>query len=463
MTDTSSSARGRDTAPEQLQGERLRSHIAVRFACVRAVTERLFEPLSSEDLRCQPMDDVSPPYWTLGHTSWFFAANLLRPAGRMPSGFDGFDYALNSYYEGLGPRLERSRRGRVASPTTSAVRAYRRAVDAAVQRWIVECPTPDLARTARVVQIGCEHEQQHQELSVTEILHIRSADPEPLRRPYVASPARPPSAASADGAELRQIAFAAGDTRLGYQGRPLESGGFCWDNELPAHRAYVGDFALGDRLVTNREWRAFMDDGGYHDPMLWLTNGWQAARRDSLEAPLYWQRDGAGGYARFTLRGLQPIDPDAPVCHVSFYEADAFARWFGAQHQDWRGARLPRELEWEHAARASGYHREDANLLHDDLSECLFDVDRAQASDGGLQQLAGTAWEWTVSHYEPYPGYRPFDGALSEYNGKFMDNQRVLRGGSFATPRSSARVAYRNFWEAATRFQASGVRLCVDQ
>ena len=435
----------------------------MRFACVRAMTERLFEPLSAEDLRCQSMDDVSPPYWTLGHTSWFFAANLLGPVGRLPSGFAGFDYALNSYYEGLGPRLERSRRGSVASPSTSAVRDYRRAVDAAVQRWIVECPAEDLAQTAKVVLIGCEHEQQHQELSVTEILHIRASDPEALRRPYVTSPPQPDRAPEGDEAAMRLVPFEAAETRLGYQGKPLAAGGFCWDNELPAHRAYVGDFALGDRLVTNREWRAFIDDGGYHDPMIWLVNGWEATRRAGIEAPLYWQRDGAGGYARFTLRGLQPIDPDAPVCHVSFYEADAFARWFGMQHREWRGARLPREVEWEHAARSRGFHQDNANLLHDDLSRCRFDVDRARQGDHGLQQLAGTAWEWTVSHYEPYPGYRPFDGALSEYNGKFMDNQRVLRGGSFATPRSSARVAYRNFWEARTRFQVSGVRICVDR
>ena len=460
MTDLSSNAPGEDD-PGPL-AERTRSRVAVRFACVRAATERLHEPLSEEDLRCQSLDEVSPPYWTLGHTSWFFAANLLQRFGRMPEGYAHLDYTFNSYYEGLGARLERSRRGSVSSPTNAEVRAYRRAVDAAVQRWIVECPAEDLAETAKILTIGCEHEQQHQELFVTEILHIRGAAPEGLRRPYLAKPA-PLATPSGASTELQAVDFDAAETTLGYRGRPVEQGGFCWDNELPAHRAVVGAYALSDRLVTNREWLAFLEDGGYRDPLLWLANGWALAQRDKLTAPLYWQRDVSGSYSRFTLRGAQPLDLDAPVCHVSFYEADAFARWFGMQHDAWRGARLPREVEWEHAARRHGYHQDDANLLHDDLTRCAFDVEQAGAEGPGLKQMAGTAWEWTVSHYEPYPGYRPFDDALAEYNGKFMDNQRVLRGVAYEPPRAQARVAYRNFWPADTRFQVTGLRLCVDR
>ncbi|MCK5944535.1 MAG: ergothioneine biosynthesis protein EgtB [Planctomycetes bacterium] len=419
-------------------------------------------PLLPDDFRIQSMADVSPPYWNLGHTSWFFAANVLRRFGRMPTGFDGLDYALNSYYEGLGPRLERARRGQVASPSTETVRDYRRAVDEAMLRWLSECPAAHLPRTRQLVSIGCQHEQQHQELFLTEILHIRWSAPEQLRRGYLEATRSPATGKPGAAPPLRAVGFAGGETTLGYRGRPIGEGGFHWDNELPPHPVLLADFRLGDRLITNAEWRAFIDDGGYRNPLLWLSNGWDFVRRERLEAPLYWQRDGAGGYARFSLYGLRELAEDAPVCHLSFYEADAFARWYGEQHRDWRGARLPREAEWEHAARRSGFHRDDANLLHDDLAQSAFDVEPARADRDGLQQLAGTAWEWTMSHYEAYPGYHPWDGALMEYNGKFMDNQRVLRGGSFATPRSQARVAYRNFWAPTTRFQAAGLRLCTD-
>jgi len=434
--------------------------LRARFDRVRGLTERLMAPLLPDDFRIQSMPDVSPPYWNLGHTSWFFARNILHRFGRLPAGFDGLDYALNSYYEGLGPRLPRERRGQVSSPSTETVRDYRHAVDDAMRALLDACGDERLDELESLVTIGCQHEQQHQELFVTEILHIRWSAPEPLRRGYleelrsfVPTPSRDPGA-------LRAVPFDAATTTLGYQGQ----GGFCWDNELPAHDALVGGFALADRLVTNAEWLQFVDDGGYHDPLLWLSNGWDFVQRERLRAPMYWQQVD-GEWRNFSLYGLHPLDPHAPVCHVSFYEADAFARWYGRTHGAWRHARLPREVEWEHAARVSGFDAADANLLDDDLARCTFEVEAAAPSGDApkLRQLAGTAWEWTSSHYEPYPGYRPFDGALTEYNGKFMDNQRVLRGGSFATPRSSARVAYRNFWHPTTRFQASGVRLLVDR
>ncbi len=457
---------------------RTRAQLAATFQQVRARTERLMAPLTAEDFRAQPIEEVSPPYWNLGHTSWFFAANLLRRFERMPQGFDALDYALNSYYEGLGPRLARADRGRVASPSTELVRRYRAAVDDATRAWIEACPADHLDETARLVRIGCEHEQQHQELFVTEILFIRWSAPEGLRRAYLPPRAWVPGAAASAGAQsgaARAVEVAAAETTLGYQGRSIRDGGFCWDNETPAHRAVVGDYQLADRLVTNREWLAFVDEGGYRDPLLWLSNGWDAKQRQGLEAPLYWTPDGAGGFTRFTLRGEAPLDLDAPVCHVSFYEADAFCRWYGEQLSSWRGARLPREVEWEHAARLHDFHDEDANLLRDDPESSALDVEPAtqpanQSANqpanqpaGPIRQLRGTAWEWTLSHYEPYPGYHPFEGALMEYNGKFMDNQRVLRGGSFATPRSQARVAYRNFWPPNTRFQASGLRVCADR
>lgn len=430
-----------------------RDPLLTRFRAVRARTERLMAPLAAEDYRTQSMPDVSPPWWNLGHTSWFFDANVLRPFGVAIAGFPGFDYALNSYYEGLGPRLPRPRRGSVARPTTDEVRAYRAAVDGAMAEAILGVDRARLPAMARILSIGLEHEEQHQELFLTEILHIRWSAPASLRTAYLAAT---PRRSSENAVPLRAIECRGGLTTLGHEGD-----GFCWDNELPAHRVHVPDFALGDRLVTNAEWCAFVEDGGYRRPLLWLSNGWAAVQQHGWQAPLYWEhRDGA--WHRFTLRGEVALDAAAPVCHVSFYEADAFARWYGEQFASWRNARLPRESEWEHAARVHGFDRERANLLDDQPLAANLDARPAPAV-AGLRQLAGDVWEWTLSHYEPYPGYRPFDGALMEYNGKFMDNQRVLRGGSFATPRSQARAQYRNFWPADTRFQATGVRLLVDR
>lgn len=442
------------------------------------MTERLIAPLLPDDFRIQSMDDVSPPYWSLGHTSWFFARNILREFGRLPSGsgatsFAGLDYALNSYYEGVGPRLPRGDRGRVASPSTDLVRCYRETVDDTMLQLLSDCQEQDLDRLAKMVTIGCQHEQQHQELFVTEIQHIRWSAPASLRIGYLQA-VRSKAPALSPG-QLLTVSFAASDTMLGYQGHNVLTDGidedsldgdhtFCWDNELPAHQVRVHGFELANRLITNAEWLAFVEDGGYQNPLLWLSNGWQAVKEHNWQAPLYWQRDGKD-WQRFSLYGLHELDPNLPACHVSFYEADAFARWYGEQYDAWRSARLPRESEWEHAARSQGFDAAQANLLDEDLAKCVFDVTPAcsgQQSQARLQQMAGTAWEWTSSHYEAYPGYRPYPGELTEYNGKFMDNQRVLRGGSFATPRGQARAAYRNFWAPTTRFQASSVRLLRD-
>ncbi len=432
-----------------------RDALLARFRRVRTRTEHLMAPLAAEDFRVQSMPDVSPPWWNLGHTSWFFVANVLRPAGAAFADCPGFDYALNSYYEGLGPRLPRDQRGRVAQPATAAVREYRATVDHAMTEFVLGADERTLAAAAPAIGIGLEHEEQHQELFLTEILHIRWSAPAALRVAY--APRLSPRRAGEPTA-LSAVAFAAALTTIGHDGD-----GFGWDNEFPAHRVQVPPFALGHRLVTNAEWCAFVDDGGYDRPLLWLSNGWNAAQTQRWRAPLYWQRDGERGpWLRFTLRGLVPVEPAAPVCHVSLYEADAFARWYGEQFPAWRHARLPRESEWEHAARSSGFGQATGNLLDDDPAAAALDALPARPGTG-LQQLAGDLWEWTLSHYEPYPGYRPFPGALMEYNGKFMDNQRVLRGGSFATPRAQARVAYRNFWPADTRFQATGVRLLLDR
>src|SRR5262249_4780572 len=290
--------------------------------------------------------------------------------------FDGFDYALNSYYEGLGPRLPRAQRGSVAQPSTAAVREYRAAVDAAVMALLEGCSAAELPAIASKLTVRLQHEQQHQELFLTEILHIRWSAPGALREPYAPSgPPRGPRAEWVGGAgesPLRAVACRGGTVLQGHQGA-----GFCWANELPAHRATVGDFALGDRLITNAEWCAFLADGGYRRPLLWLANGWLAVQQHGWQAPLYWQCDG-GAWRRFTLRGLVELDPHAPVCHVSFYEADAFARWYGEQFAGWRHARLPRESEWEHAARLHGFVTARAHLLDDDLAASALDVPPAR-------------------------------------------------------------------------------------
>lgn len=458
----------------------LRQQLIARFRRVRAMTERLINPLAPEDFRIQSMLDVSPPYWNLGHTSWFFAQNVLRPFGRSPTetgdvSFEGLDYALNSYYEALGPRLPRGDRGRVTSPSTNVVRSFRRAVDDAMLELLSDCSDEHLHQLAKIVTIGCQHEQQHQELFLCEIQHIRWCAPKDLQSGYLEGQ-QTNLKASLPG-PLVAVPFEARLTILGHSDcnivtadsantRRLASSDktFCWDNELPAHRVQVHDFELANRLITNAEWLEFIADGGYKNSLLWLSNGWQAVQDHKWQAPLYWQKNGTD-WRRFSLHGWHDLDHDQPVCHISFYEADAFARWFGEQHPRWCGARLPREVEWEHAARDQGYNTRDANLLDDDLAISAMDVtvasDRGQDRDR-LQQMAGTAWEWTSSHYEAFPGYRPYPGALTEYNGKFMDNQRVLRGGSFATPRAQARVSYRNFWTPTTRFQASSARLLRD-
>ncbi|HYL06275.1 MAG TPA: SUMF1/EgtB/PvdO family nonheme iron enzyme, partial [Thermoanaerobaculia bacterium] len=309
---------------------------------------------------------------------------------------------------------------------------------------------------------GIQHEQQHQELLVTEIKHILGANVPELREPYLDG-RRPEGGAPAPAAPLRLVPFGSGLREFGN----LE-GGWCWDNEMPVHKAWLDDYALADRLVTNGEYLEFIAAGGYSDPLLWLANGWARAREAGWSAPLYWERDAAEGQGRWrqwTLAGLRGLDLDEPVCHVSFYEADAFARWRARDGGDWSGTRLPTEREWEHAARESGFPGEPANFLDPRVLHPRAANGRSRSpaaatgAAGALSQMGGDLWEWTTNHYEPYPGYQPYDGALMEYNGKFMDNQRVLRGGSCATPADHIRPSYRNFWPPDTRFQFTGIRL----
>ena len=417
-----------------------RDELLNRYRQTRDLSRELCRPLHAEDYRIQSMPDVSPPWWNLGHTTWFFAKNILEPFGRYTPEDARLEYVMNSYYESLGPRIRRDHRGLVTRPTNEEVFRFRESVDGRVEELIRTAGESDFERLRFLVFTGIQHEQQHQELLVTELKHILGSNVPELREPYrAAAPANGHGVPAA-----RWISFEGGLHEFGNV-----EGGWCWDNEMPIHKAWLDGFALGSRLITNAEYLEFIADGGYRNPLLWLSNGWAKAQEQGWTAPLYWEEED-GRWRLWTLSGTRDLDPDEPVCHVSFYEADAYARW--------KGARLPTEREWEHAARVSGFPGAGANFLD---SGALHP--RPAGSNGSgesaLIQLGGDVWEWTSNHYEPYPGYQPFDGALMEYNGKFMDNVRVLRGGSCATPENHIRASYRNFWAPDTRFQFTGIRL----
>jgi len=402
---------------------------------VRAQTEALCAPLETEDYVVSTMTDVSPTKWHLAHTSWFFETFVLTP-------FDGsyvtpnpkYAFLFNSYYVQAGERHCRAQRGLVTRPTVAEVFAYRAHVDDALHVLIERIGDDPHHPALPVIELGLHHEQQHQELMLTDIKHVFWMNP--LRPAYAAR-----RAAHGPSDETNWVDVAAGIHRIGH-----EEGGaaFSFDNEMPAHRVYVEPFSLADRLVTNADWLAFVHDRGYHRPELWLSNGWAKVRESNWEAPLYWERT-TDGWTEFTLAGTHPVDPGAPACHVSYYEADAFARW--------AGARLPTEAEWEIAAREQPVQGEFVDSRN-------FHPSHARAAQHGLlRQLYGDVWQWTQSAYTAYPGYAPSAGALGEYNGKWMCDQWVLRGASCATPRSHARVTYRNFFPSDARWQFMGVRL----
>ena len=383
------------------------------FRAVRAETERRAAPLSAEDQIVQSMPDASPAKWHRAHTAWFFEQFLLKA---FVSGYAVFDerfaYLFNSYYVAAGPRHARPQRGLLTRPNAQEVTAYRAHVDRAVEELIENADDATLARVVPIVEIGLNHEQQHQELLWTDILHAFAQNPaNPVYDVNWRAPALPrPSG------ESEYVALAAGIHSIGHA-----ADSFCFDNEQPAHQVLLREVAIARHLVTNKEWLAFMADGGYATPALWLSDGWGVAEAQGWNAPGYW-REIHGAWHAMTLGGLRPVDPAAPVCHVSYYEADAFARWAGKH--------LPSEAEWEVAARA-----------------------------GVLADAYGVVWQWTRSAYLPYPAYRAAEGALGEYNGKFMINQMVLRGASLATPDGHARVSYRNFFPPPARWQFSGLRL----
>ena len=402
-----------------------------RYLDVRRQTETLCQPLETEDYVVSTMTDVSPTKWHLAHTSWFFETFVLAPFDqRYVTPNPRYAFLFNSYYVQAGERHCRAQRGLVTRPTVAEVFAYRAHVDEALVALIDRIGGDASHPALPVIELGLHHEQQHQELMLTDIKHVFWTNP--LRPAYVASTVVPGEATA-----QHWCSFDAGIYRIGYDG-----GGFAFDNESPAHRVFVDEFLVADRLVTNGEYLAFIEDRGYHRPELWLSNGWARLRAENWETPLYWERT-ADGWTEFTLGGVHPVNPAAPVCHVSHYEADAFARW--------AGARLPTEPEWEIAAANEPIDGRfvDARLFHP----------APAAPGGGLRQLYGDAWQWTASAYLAYPGFAPAAGAIGEYNGKWMSDQWVLRGASCATPRSHARLTYRNFFPSDARWQFMGVRL----
>ena len=405
--------------------------LTARYTAVRALSLALAAPLSDADASVQSMADASPTKWHLAHTSWFFETFVLRDHVAGYALHDArFPFLFNSYYEAEGRRHARHRRGMITRPTLDEVRAYRAHVDAAMIAAL-----PDLPEAAReLVALGCHHEEQHQELLVTDILHLFGENPlEPAIWPAARKiPVAVPPA-------MGWIAGRTGVVEIGHDGD-----GFAFDCEGPRHAALLGPHAIADRTVTNGEWATFIADGGYREPRHWLADGWAWVKAEEIDAPLYWeQRDGA--WTRFGLDGRRAIDPAAPVTHVSLYEADAYAAW--------AGARLPTEFEWEAAA---ALHAADGGNQLDAAGPV-----EPRPSLGG-PAFFGDVWEWTGSAYRPYPGFRAVAGAVGEYNGKFMSGQFILRGGSCATPRGHARASYRNFFYPHQRGQFTGVRLAKD-
>ena len=400
--------------------------LAERFAAVRSLTDTLTSRLSAEDQTPQSMTDASPTKWHRAHTTWFFEEFVLRGRPGNTEFDPSFRYLFNSYYEGIGPRHPRPYRGLVTRPGVAEVGHYRAHVDDAVTRLLDAGDLDDRALT--LLETGCHHEQQHQELLLTDVKHLLST--QPFGPVYVERPDEPDVPAAAQGWR----AVAGGVVEVGHDGR-----GFAFDNEGPRHRVFLEDFAIADRAVTNADWMQFIDDGGYHHHEHWLSDGWGRVQAEGLEAPGYWERDDDGAWTTFTLSGRRRVRGGEPVLHVSFHEADAFARW--------AGARLPTEFEWEHAA----------GPLADRRGQ-LLDPGRIHPGPAG-DAMIGDAWEWTASAYLPYPGFVAADGALGEYNGKFMSDQHVLRGACAATPPGHERLTYRNFYPAGSRWTYSGLRL----
>ncbi|MCE7028893.1 ergothioneine biosynthesis protein EgtB [Jiella avicenniae] len=411
------------------------SPVAERYRHVRATSRELGAPLSDADATVQSMPDASPAKWHLAHTTWFFETMVLKPNLPGYEVFDeSFNYLFNSYYETIGERQPRPRRGMITRPHLDTVFDYRDHVDAAVETLLERGASPEVAE---LVELGCHHEQQHQELLLTDILHLFAQSP---LKPAYRDPQ--PLGVGREPGEARFVSFDGGIVEIGHDGQ-----GFAFDSEGPRHRALLDPYRLADRLVTNGEFIAFIEDGGYRNPLLWLSAGWADILANKWEQPFYWfQRDGE--WWTMTLRGAQPVDRNAPVTHLSYFEADAFATW--------AGKRLPSEFEWENAAAGLSMEGNFAG------SGRLRPKPAGPARDGALRQMFGDVWEWTRSPFSPYPRFKPVEGAVGEYNGKFMCGQFVLRGGSCVTPEGHIRATYRNFFPPDARWQFSGLRLAED-
>ncbi|SNS30679.1 ergothioneine biosynthesis protein EgtB [Noviherbaspirillum humi] len=396
------------------------------FAAVRRHTVALAAPLSEEDCCVQSMPDASPVKWHLAHTTWFFETFILE---RFEPAFQPFHpmfrVLFNSYYNGVGDKYPRPQRGMLTRPALEEVKAYRENVDRRMAA-LLDGAHGDRAELARLLELGLEHEKQHQELVLTDLKHLLSLNP--LQPVYRTGPEE-----TGKAGPLSWLGFDGGIAGIGHSGK-----GFCFDNETPRHRQFLEPYQLASRLVTNGEYAAFIEAGGYRDPGLWLSEGWDWVQTQRIAHPLYWRATEAG-WEEFTLHGSRPLRLDDPVTHVSYFEADAYARW--------SDARLPSEFEWEHAAAGTEQGVPPHGLQ--------------PTADGrtGLGQLYGAGWQWTASSYAPYPGYRPALGAIGEYNGKFMVNQYVLRGSSCATPAHHSRATYRNFFPAPARWQFTAIRL----
>lgn len=433
MTEISTASGGGGTHP--VSRHRHPDELADRYRMVRSLTLALTESLSEADMTPQSMPDASPAKWHLAHTTWFFETFLLRDHVR---GYDLYNrdwpFLFNSYYEAEGARHDRPERGLLTRPALAEVIEYREHVDEAMIAAMRELAAlrPDL------VELGLAHEQQHQELLITDIKHLFS------RNPLGPAPWPEPERRMA-GVAVSPMGWRAGPAGLVEIGH--DGDGFAFDNEGPRHRHYLAPYALADRLVTNGEWFSFIEDGGYATASLWLSDGWDWVKAERIDAPFYWRRED-GGWSHYTLHGWRPVDPAAPVSHVSLYEADAYASW--------AGARLPAEQEWEAAAQG------EEPCAGFQLDTVPVDPALSATENGPPPGLFGGTWEWTGSAYLPWPGFRPPPGAVGEYNGKFMSGRFVLKGGSGATPRGHMRASYRNFFAAHQRWQFTGIRLAKD-
>ena len=406
------------------------------YQSVRERSIQITQPLSAEDCAVQSMPDVSPTRWHLAHTTWFFETFLLRDVSGYKTFDPNFEYLFNSYYNQVGEQFPRSRRGLITRPGLSETLQYREHVDLAMQELLAGDQLTN--NQLHTLAIGLNHEQQHQELMLTDVKHVLSCNPTfPVYNDH------PFASASPQG--LEWIEIGAGLYDIGHEGDD-----FAFDNELPSHQVFLHDCKVAGSLVTCGDYLQFMDEGGYQRPEFWLSLGWSKVQEEQWDSPLYWvRRDNK--WFQFTLAGLVPVNPDWPVCHVSLFEADAFARW--------SGMRLPTEFEWEVARKQ---RRADSNTSSDDqFADHLLENDLAIHPTQSSPSMLGGVWQWTSSSYAAYPGYRPPEGALGEYNGKFMCNQYVLRGGSVATDSNHIRTTYRNFFPANTRWQFSGIRLAT--